>query len=295
MYLRSSSYKVKFSRLCDAHIFDAVNKGAVNFTKFPPINLPARHSNFPTLTKLARAHARKEMSSGCTAVYFLREIVARGVQGGEGGDGGGNDAQERTKRRTRGRSLFGTSRRGDGGAVQDGAHARWFPVFSFSLSPSPGLIPRYRRPTLAILPFFGARYAHGIRNAARVIYARRTHLERAMPDSTFAFAYTRAYVHACVNGRVNTCVSICTRVRARVRASEYTHVTVSGTTERHTATPRSWISISIHSLYDPVGLSRSRSPSLSYPRSICAINVSRKYKPLLPSIPRAPLDIPDCR
>lgn len=129
-----------------------------------------------------------------------------------------DDAQERTKRRTRGRSLFGTSRRGDG-AVQDGVHARWFPRFLFLSVSFSRLNSRYRRPTLTILPFFGARYAHGIRNAARVIYARRTHLERAMPDSTFAFAYTRAYVHACVNERVNTCVSTYASTCARERAS----------------------------------------------------------------------------
>jgi len=63
-----------------------------------------------------------------------------------------------------------------------------------------------------------------------------------MPDSTFAFAYTRAYVHACV--------------------SECVHVT--GTTERHTATPRSRISISIPSLYNSIDLSHSRSASLSF-------------------------------
>lgn len=199
------------------HIFHAINKGAVNFTKFPPVNLPARHSNFPTLTKLARAHARKEMSSGCTAVYFLREIVARGVQGGEGGDGGGRCAGKDEEENARQKPVWNIpARRRRGPRWRPCSVVSRFLFLSVSFS---RLNSRYRRPTLTILPFFGARYAHGIRNAARVIYARRTHLERAMPDSTFAFAYTRAYVHACVNERVNTCVSMYASTYARERAS----------------------------------------------------------------------------
>lgn len=90
-----------------------------------------------------------------------------------------------------------------------------------------------------------------------------------MPDSTFAFAYmpVHTYVHECVNACVprEYLLEIHARMRVRVRA-----VTVPDTTERHTATPRSWISISIPSLYDPIEVSLigALHPSLS--RSICA-------------------------
>ena len=73
------------------------------------------------------AHARKEMS-GYAAVYFLREIVARIQEVEEEMKKG--DA-ERTKRRMREACL----EHPDGAAaVQDGVHARWFPVFSVFFS-----------------------------------------------------------------------------------------------------------------------------------------------------------------
>ena len=75
-------------------------------------------------------------------------------------------------------------------AVQDGVHARWFPVFSYSLSSSLGLIPDTVSRPLPSCPFL-VRVTPMEYVTRRMIYARRMHLERAMPDSTFAFAYTR--------------------------------------------------------------------------------------------------------
>lgn len=153
-------------------------------------------------------------------------------------------------------------------AVQDGVHARWFPVFSYSLSSSLGLIPdTVSRPLPSCL--FLVRVTPMEYVTRRVIYTRRTHLERAMPDSTFAFAYTRAYVLECVR--------------------ECVHITVSSTTERHMATPRSRISISIPSLYDPVDLPFPLSPARYAP-----LTFRTNTQPLLPSI-AAVLDISDYR
>lgn len=75
-------------------------------------------------------------------------------------------------------------------AVQDGVHARWFPVFSFSLSSSLGLIPDTVSADPYHLVLFWLRVTPMEYVTRRVIYARRTHLERAMSD--FAFACTRA-------------------------------------------------------------------------------------------------------
>lgn len=106
-------------------------------------------------------------------------------------------------------------------AVQDGVHTRWFPVFSFSLSPSLGLIPDTVSRPLPSCPFL-VRVTPMEYVTRCVIYARRTHLERALPDSTFAFVYTRACVRvrvrecvyecvsACMSACVNECVSACT-------------------------------------------------------------------------------------
>lgn len=106
-------YGGKFTHLSIRQI-----KGEMNFRKFFYLkSVFARHSTltrFSTLTKRARALARKEMSSACTAVYFLREIVAmrpRKRRKEKEEEEEEDDAQERTKWRTQGRSLFGTSRR----------------------------------------------------------------------------------------------------------------------------------------------------------------------------------------
>lgn len=141
--------------------------------------------------------------------------------------------KEKMKRRTRARSLF-REHPDVVTAAQDGVRSRWFLVFSFSL----GLISHTINHHL--VPFWCARYAYGIRNtcARAVIYARDTmHLER---DFTFVL-----YRYACM----------C--------ANEI----VSSTTERHTATPRSRISISIPSLYGLDGLVLCLSLSLSSARS----------------------------
>lgn len=129
------------------------------------------------------------MSPGCTAVYFLCEIVAmcprRGRRRREEDDCAGKDEEENARQKP----VWSIP----AAAVQDGVHARWFPVFSFSLSPSLGLIPDTVSRPLPSCPFL-VRVTPMEYVTRCVIYARRTHLERVLPDSTFAFVYTRACI-----------------------------------------------------------------------------------------------------
>lgn len=146
---------------------------------------------------------------------------------------------------SRGRSLFGTSRRR---RTKMASTARGgFP----RLSPSPGLIHRYRHSDPYPSCPFLVRVTPMEYVTRRMIYPRTTHLERAMPDPTaFTFAYMRACVRACV------------------------HTTVSLAPPKDTRPPLG------HGL--AYQSPRYTTPSVSLPRSrfpatIYAINVSREY------------------